>query len=342
MGALPDLLPGYQSVDDAQAKKASKDRWGIELPDRAGLTATEMFEGTREGKIKAMIISGDDPLLSFPNPNRLREALASLEFLMVIDIFPTQITDLAHVVLPAASFAEKEGTFTNFEGRGQRLRQAIQPAGNSMPEWQIILQLAERMGAPLPFKSLQQVMDEIQETVPFYHAAEFKYPLPKGAYRTEADKEPAKARRLYKGQFPSGFVRFLPVHYKPPTDTYNDGYNIMLLAGESLYHSANGILTSRSQRLTQFSPKAYVEISAFDAERIGIADGDSVRIVSESGEVTTEARVADNLSPGMAFTPVCFPSTPVNHLFGTRLDPRTKSPALMACAVRLERSDPNG
>lgn len=339
MGALPDLLPGYASVEDAHAREVFEKKWGSALPPRVGLTALEMFEEAREGKIKAMIISRDDPLLSLPDPDRIREALASLEFLMVVDIFPTNVTALANLVLPAACFAEKEGTFTNFEGRVQRLHEATRPAGNSLPEWQIILQLAERMGTPLPFTTLQEVTSEIQDMVPFYQAAEAAYSRTRGHHQAETEKMLAKARRLYKGRFPTGFARFLPVQYEPPAETAINGYDIRLLTGGVLYHSGEGVITSRSQRLRRFAPDPYLEIRASDAERLGINDGDGVRIVSEAGEIITKARVMDNLPPGVAFIPACFPSTPVNRLFSTRLDPQTKSPALMACAVRLERVD---
>ena len=169
MGTLPDFLPGYQSVGDAQNRKKFEERWGCQLPASVGLTALEMLEQAREGKVKGMFIMGENPVASFPQPTLVKKALASLDFLVVTDMFLTETAKLASVVLPAASFAEKEGTFTNFEGRVQRIQKAIEPVGDSLPDGEIILQLAEMLGSPMPYSSYQQVMEEIEEMVPFYH-----------------------------------------------------------------------------------------------------------------------------------------------------------------------------
>jgi len=275
--------------------------------------------------------------LSFPNPNLIKEALASLDFLVVHDMFLTETAKLANVVLPAASFAEKEGTFTNFEGRVQRVRRVIEPLGDSLPDWEIILRLANSMGYPMPYSSLQQVMDEIQELVPLYHDTGYRDSETKDIYRAELDRDPLRKRRLYKGQFPSGFGRFSPVQYEPLVEMTGDGYPLTLLAGSVLYHSGAGSRSSRSPRLSEFSPEAYVEIGGSDAKKFGVSRGDKVKVISPVGEVTAVAKFTDTLPEGMIFMPISFPSTPVNQLFGTALDPRAKTPALKACAVKVER-----
>jgi predicted molibdopterin-dependent oxidoreductase YjgC len=337
MGALPDSLPGYHSVEDAQAKKKFADRWDTDLPGDAGLTAIEMINHAREAKIKGMYIVGENPVLSFPNPNLIKEALASLDFLVVQDVFLTETAKLANVVLPAASFAEKEGTFTNFEGRVQQVRKVIEPLGGSLPDWEIVLRLAKSMGSPMPYSSLQQVMDEIQELVPLYQGTGYRGAEAKDIYRAELDREPLSNRRLYKGQFPSGFGRFSPVQYEPLTEMTRDGYSLTLLAGSVLYHSGTGSRSSRAPRLSEFSPEAYVEIGEADAGQVGISQSDDVKVISPAGEVTAVARFTDTLPEGIIFMPISFPSTPVNQLFGAALDPRAKTPALKACAVKLER-----
>ena len=337
MGALPDSLPGYHSVEDAQARKKFADRWDTDLPGDAGLTAIEMINHAREAKIKGMYIVGENPVLSFPNPNLIKEALASLDFLVVQDMFLTETAKLANVVLPAASFAEKEGTFTNFEGRVQQVRKVIEPLGGSLPDWEIVLRLAKSMGSPMPYSSLQQVMDEIQELVPLYQGTGYRGAEAKDIYRAELDREPLSNRRLYKGQFPSGFSRFSPVQYEPLTEMTRDGYSLTLLAGSVLYHSGTGSRSSRAPRLSEFSPEAYVEIGEADAGQVGISQGDDVKVISPAGEVTAVARFTDTLPEGIIFMPISFPSTPVNQLFGAALDPRAKTPALKACAVKLER-----
>jgi len=342
MGGLPDFLPGYQGLDDGQAKKNFEERWGVCLPTNAGLTALEMIEQAGTGKLKGMLIVGENPVSSFPCPSLVRNALASLELLVVADMFLTETAKLAAVVLPAASFAEKEGTFTNFEGRVQRVRKAIEPLGDSLPDFEIILQLADRMGHPMPYSSPQQVMDEIEALVPSYQRLAY------ADFETEdldwADLESGRlgARRLYKGPFPSGFGRFSPVEYIPPTNISGDGYPLTLLSGSILHQFGSGTRSLRASRLNKFSPHSWVEISQADAKHLGFGDGDVVRVVSPAGEVTTTVRVTDTLPSGMLFMPMSFPESPVNELFDITLDPRSKTPSLKGCAVRLERIGTDG
>ncbi len=338
MGALPNLLPGYQCVEDAQSINKFADRWGTDLPSDAGLSAIEMIEHVREGKVKGMYIVGENPALSFPNSTVVKEALASLDFLVVQDMFLTDTAKLANVVLPAASFAEKEGTFTNFEGRVQRVRKAIEPFGDSLPDSEIVLRLANSMGYPMPYSSLQQVMDEIRELVPLYQGIGYRDSETKDIYRAELDKDPLSKRRLFKGQFPSGFGRFHPVQYESPGETPSNGYNFTLLTGSILHHSGTGSKSSRSPRLSEFSPEAYVEIGESDANQVGINQGDKVKVISPLGEVIAAARFTDTLPEGVIFMPNSFPSTPVNQLFDIVLDPQAKTPALKTCAVKLERT----
>jgi len=316
MGALPDFLPGYQSIGDAKSRGNFEKRWGVSLPTAAGLTALEMMEQAKQGEIKGMLIMGENPVLSFPNPSLVKEALASLDCLVVTDLFLTETAKLATMVLPAASFAEKDGTFTNFEGRIQQLRKAIEPLGDSLPDWEIILRLASSMGSPMPYSSPQQIMDEIKELVPFKN-------------------RPGKKDSETIG-------RFIPVEYTALDDTSKDEYPFTLQCGSILYQFGTGSRSSRSSRLSKFCPEAFVEISGDDAEKLSIGDGDAVRVISAAGEITTVARVVDTLPQGMLFMPASFPKSPVNELFDIMLDPQTKTPAIKACAVKLERISEDG
>jgi formate dehydrogenase alpha subunit len=338
MGTLPAFLPGYRSIEDAQARKKFEERWGSQLPVRAGLTALEMLEQARKGKIKGMFIMGENPVASFPQPALVKEALSSLNFLVVTDMFLTQTAKLASVVLPAASFAEKEGTFTNFEGRTQRVLKAIEPVGDSLPDGEIILDLAERLGSPMPYASCGQVIDEIEELVPFYnHLADADLDT---AGLDWADNEGGRPgiRRLHKGLFPSGFGRFSPAEYIPPQDVARDGYPLTLLAVSVRYHFGTGSRSSRAQWLRKFCPEASVEISEADARDLGISDGDKVRVTSAQGELLTTARVSNTPPRGLLLMPMSFPGSPVYGLFDTIIDHRAKAPALKSCAVRLERT----
>jgi len=340
MGSLPDFLPGYQSLDDSQARKSYGDRWGSEIPENAGLTALEMIEKAEAGTLKGLYIMGENPVLSFPNSSRVRNALSSLEFIAVADLFPTETAKLATVVLPAASFAEKDGTFTNFEGRAQQVRKAIEPPGESLPDWQIILRLAESLERPMPYSSTQGVRDEIEEMIPLYHHLdEFD--------RDDSDLDDLRgerlgARRFYKGLFPSGFGRFSPVEYIPPESTGGKQYPLTLLTGSVIHHFGSGTRSSRASRLKKFSPQAWVEINNKDAGKLGFSNGENARVVSPAGEVNAVIRTSEELPPGMLFMPISFPESPVNELFGVTTEGQTRTPSLKTCAVRLERTDSNG
>jgi predicted molibdopterin-dependent oxidoreductase YjgC len=284
MGALPDFLPGYQSVVDAGARRRFEECWGVSLPAKPGLTAVEIIEQAKKGEIKGLYVIGENPVLSFPHSSLVSEALACLECLIVQDIFLSETAGLASVVLPAASFAEKEGTFTSFEGRVNQLRKAIEPIGESLPDWEIVRRLAERMGYPLPFSSPQQIMDEVEELVP--HQAELEEPL-----------------------------HFSPVKYAPLPDGAKEDYPFVLLTGTTLHHQGTGTRSSRARRLVKFSPQAFLEIGAPDAIKVAITNGDRARIVSPIGEVSATVRITDTLPEGMLFMPVSFPEAPVNSCY---------------------------
>jgi len=335
MGALPNFLPGYRRVADAQARRNFEERWEVDLPATTGLTAVEIMEQAKKGKIKGLYIVGEDPVLSFPHSTLVDEALSSLDFLVVQDMFLTETAKRADVVLPATSFAEKEGTFTNFEGRVNRVQKAIEPIGESLPDWEIILRLADKMGYPLPFSSLRQVIDEIEELVPSYEG----YTDSDRVYQDELDTW--EARRTFGGQFLKGFACFSPVEYTPRADGVKEGYPFTLLAGTILYHFGTGNRSLRSWRLKRFSPQPFMEIGESDAKKLALTDGERVKIISPVGEVTTMVKITDTLPEGTLFVPISFSEAPVNGLFGITLDPEVKSPSLKACNVRIERVEPH-
>jgi predicted molibdopterin-dependent oxidoreductase YjgC len=326
MGSLPDFLPGYQSVEDPKSKRRFEERWGINLPTTKGLTALEMMEGTRSGKIKGMYIVGENPVLSFPRPDIIQEALGSLEVLVVQDMFLTETARLATVVLPAASFAEKEGTFTNFEGRVQKVQRALNPQGESLPDGEIILKLASRMDLSLPYSSPQEVMEEACELVPWYGED----------LSLEESGKSSPWGDIHRGQLLKGFPRFCPVEYTPKLETGN-GYPFTLMVGTTLYQFGSGSRSSRSPRLREFFLEPFLEMNGSDAKDLGIALGDEVQVISKAGKLRTKVRIVDTLPQGMFFMPLPSPQSPVNALFDISLDPQTKSPALKACSVRLER-----
>ncbi len=336
MGALPDFLPGYGSVTDAQVRRVFEERWRVSLPASPGLSALEIMRQARAGRIKGLYLVGENPVLSFPHSGLVTEALSSLDCLVVQDVFLTETASLAKVVLPAASFAEKEGTFTNFEGRVKRVRRAIRPLGESLPGWEIILRLASRMGRPLPFTSLQQVMTEIEETVPFYEG----YTDSERSYQAGPDL-PGPSR-IRAGALLPGFARFSPAEYPQQADRQREEYPFALLTGSVLYHSGDGTRSSRAWRLKAFSPQAFLEMGAADAQKLGIGDGERVRVVSPLGELTVGLRVTDTLPEGTVFLPSSFPECRANRLIDIGLDSDTKTPSLEVCNVRIERVERHG
>jgi len=329
MGTLPRFLPGYQSVTDVQVRKRFEKRWGASLPAEAGLTILESIEQAREGKIRSMYIVGENPVLSFPNPRPITEILTSLDFIVVQDMFLTETARLANVVLPAASFAEKEGAFTNFEGRVNRVHKAIEPIGESLPDWEIVVRLADKMGHPLPFSTLQAIMGEIEELVPSYEAYADSAKQEESAYEETGR---SSGRPLLKG-----FARFSPVEYTPQVREGKTDYPFTLLTGSILYHCGTGSRSSRARRLRKFLPRSFVEICESDAKKLAVTDSDEVKVVSAVGEVTTTIKISDTVRKGMVFMPLSFPDTPVTALFDIVLDPETKAPSLKACGVKIEK-----
>jgi formate dehydrogenase alpha subunit len=333
MGTLPYFLPGYQLVSDAEKRKKFEEHWEVSLPENPGITTLETIQQAKEGKIKGLYIVGENPALSYPNSDMIEQALDSLDFLVVQDMFLTETAKLANVVLPSASFAEKEGSFTNFEGRLGRIKKAIEPVGESLPDWEIILRLSEKMGYPLSFSSPREIMEEVKKLAPLHEG----YTEPEKASRTECI--PQERKRPWDGQFLKGFVSFLPVEYNPQTEEKTKDYPFTLITGAILHHFGNGGRTSKSQRLMQFTPEAYVEIGRPDAERLTIVAGDKVKIASPTGEVTAKARIVDTLPYESVFIPISFPEAPVNKLFSIALDPKSKTPSFKTCSVRIERID---
>ena len=340
MGALPKFLPGYQNVVDAQARGKFEERWGASLPAQPGLTALEIMEQVKKGKIKGMYIVGENPVLSFPNSRLITEILTSLDFLIVQDMFLTETAKLANVVLPAASFAEKDGTFTNFEGRVQRVQKTIDPLGESLPDWEIILRLANEMGAPMPYSSPKQVMDEIVNTCQLaayslYVGDGYVESEAQSLYQAESSSHWGVGR-MHGEQSPEGFACFCPIEYVPPSKAKKD-YRFTLLTGTIFNHFGTGSRSSRSARLKKFFPEAFVEICESDARKLALTDGESVKVISAVGEVTTIVKITDTLREGMLFMPVSFPETRVNELFDIVINPEAKSPSLKACSVKIEK-----
>jgi formate dehydrogenase alpha subunit len=338
MGALPNVYTGYQRVDNPDIQKKFEIAWRCDLSSAPGLTLAEMLDAAYNGKIKAVYLIGENPALSDADAKHTEKALRNLDFLVVQDIFLTETAKLADVVLPAASFAEKDGTFTNTERRIQRVRKAIEPIGNSKPDWWIICQLATRMGAQnFDFRHPSEVMDEITMLTPSYGGITYERLEECGLQWPCPTKDHPGTPILHMGRFVCGLGRFTPLQYRPPAELPDEEYPLMLTTGRSLYHYHTGTMTRKVTGLNAIEPEGVVEINPSDASRLKIKDGDKVKVISRRGEVIAKAKVTEKSSPKVVFMTFHFAENAVNILTNTALDPIAKTPEFKVCAVRVEK-----
>jgi formate dehydrogenase alpha subunit len=340
MGALPNVYPGYQAVADPEVNQKFESAWGADLPDKPGLTITEIVDAAETKKIKAVYIIGENPLLSEPHISHAKEALEKLEFLVVQDIFLSETAELADVVLPGVSFAEKDGTFTNTERRVQRVRKAVEPVGDARPDWQVTCQLAQKMGKDgFEFDSPAHIMEEIALLTPSYGGISYQRLEEGGLQWPCPTPQHPGTPILHTQQFTRGKGRFIPLEYKPSVELPDKNYPLMLTTGRSLYHFHTGTMTRRVEGLNVLRPEEEVEISPADASRLGIADGETVKVISRRGKVTAKAKVTEASSEGVVFMTFHFAESPANLLTIPALDPVAKIPEYKVCAVRVEKAN---
>jgi formate dehydrogenase alpha subunit len=338
MGALPNVYPGYQAVDSPAVKEKFEAAWGVRLSLTKGLTTPDMFDAACRGELKALYLIGENSVLSEPNINHVRKALSSLDFLIVQDIFLTETAELAHVVLPAASFAEKDGTFTNTERRVQRVRKAVAPVGDSRADWLITCQIARRMGAKgFDFEHPSQIMDEIARLTPGYGGISYERLEGGGLQWPCPTKEHPGTPILHTSQFTRGRGRFIPLEYRPPQELPDDDYPLLLTTGRRLFHYHTGTMTRKVAGLNIFMGEERVQINPEDAGRLGIGDGDRIRVISRRGEVTAGTEITRVVPAGVVFMTFHFAETPTNILTSHAVDPVTKTPEYKVCAVRIEK-----
>jgi len=354
MGALPNVYPGYQPVADPAIRKKFETAWGCllpptlkekfgvtwtcTLPSSPGLTLIEMIEAAYRKDMKALYVIGENPVLSDADVQHVREALAQLEFLVVQDIFLSETAKFADVVLPAASFAEKDGTFTNTERRVQRVRRAIEPIGDSKPDWWIICQVAQKLGAKgFDYAHPSTIMEEIRNLTPSYGGISYQR-LENGGLQwpCPTDDHPGTPI-LHTNIFVRGKGRFIPLKYIPPGETPDEDYPLILTTGRSLYHFHTGTMTRKVDVLNVIEPDGVVEISPRDAWQLGIAEGDKVKVNSRRGEVITKAKITEALLPGVVFMTFHFAESAANILTNPKLDPVSKIPEFKVAAVRVEK-----
>jgi formate dehydrogenase alpha subunit len=342
MGALPNVYPGYQSVADQIMKEKFEAAWGAILNPKPGKTLSEIIPAAHEGEIKAIYLMGENPSLSDPDSKHVREALRKLEFFVVQDIFLSETAQLADVVLPACSFAEKDGTFTNTERRVQRVRKAIEPVGNSKPDWWIICQIARRIGAQgFDFENPSRIMEEIARLTPSYGGINFSR-LESGSLQwpCPTEEHPGTAI-LHTSLFSRGKGHFMPLTYKPPAEMPDAEYPLVLTTNRSLFQYHTGTMTRKVKGLNIFRGEELVAINPTDAQSLNIIDGEMVRVISRRGEVTARALATDSSPPGTIAMTFHFAESPTNELTNPALDPVAKTPELKVSAVRVEPAAKN-
>ena len=338
MGGLPNVFTGYQRVDDEAARAKFEKAWGRPLPARPGLTLMEMMEAIGEGRIKALFILGENPLLTDPDSAKVRRELSHLDLLVVQDIFLTETAELAHVVLPGVSFAEKDGTFTNTERRVQRVRAAIKAVGEARPDWQILVDLASRLGLAMAYRSPQAIMAEIASLTPSYGGITYDRLSEGGIQWPCPSVDHPGTPYLHKGQFVRGKGKFHVTPYVPAPELPDEEYPLFLTTGRILYHY-HGVLSRKSKPLSEMAPEPIIDVSREDARKIGF-NGEGARVVVESrrGSIEARARAVDNLQEGLVFMTFHFKEAAANLLTLDSLDPVSKIPGYKVCAVRIRKA----
>ncbi len=338
MGGLPADLPGYQKVFKPEVLDKFQDSWGSKLSNKVGLTITEMFKAIEEDQVKFLYIMGENPMVSDPDTNHVEHVLDHVDFLVVQDIFLTETASMADVVLPAAAFAEKDGTFTNTERRIQRVRKAIEAPGEAKADWMILMDIMNRMGDETRYSHPARIMAEIASLTPSYRGVSYKRLEKESLQWPVPDENHPGTKYLHKAAIARGRGLFMPAEHVASAEITNDEYPLILTTGRILYHYHTMTMTGREDGLNKLAPHSYVEINETTANKLGIEDGDMVKLYSRRGEVQTTALVTDIIDDGVVFMPFHYSEGKANILTNSAIDEIAKIPELKVAAVRIEKA----
>jgi len=353
LGGLPNVLTGYQSVTDENVRMKFENAWQSpgKIPAKPGLTVTELMNGVLDGRVKALYVMGENPVLSDPNTNHVKEALNQIEFLVLQDIFLNETAQLADVVLPGVSFAEKEGTFTNTERRIQRVRTALPIKGEARRDLDIICDLGKRLSRsngkissdvihPVTdwnYSGASAVWDEIAVLTPTMSGISYER-LERGGIQWPCPTPDHPGTPImHKEKFTRGLGKFMPLVFREPMEAVNGEYPFVLNTGRVLQHWHGGTISRRSVGLNWVVPEGEIQINTDDGKELNIATGDMIRVSSRRGEATGKARLTDKLPRGMVFMNFHFAEVPTNALTNDAVDPVAKIPEYKVAAVRIER-----
>ena len=337
VGALPNVYPGYQQVAVDAVREKFEKAWGRPLSPKPGLTVVEIVNALEHGRVKGLLIMGENPMVSDPNLTHVEKSLDSAEFLAVMDIFMTETASKADVVLPAASFAEKEGTFTNTERRVILLREVLPPPGQARTDWEIICDLSTAMGYPMHYNSASEIMDEIASVTPIYGGMHHDRLQGDGLQWPCPDSSHPGTVYLHKDKFSRGKGLFHPVDFIPPDEVPDEDYPFILSTGRILFHYHTGSMSRRVDALNDYAPEGYAEIHPADASRLGLVDGGMVKVSTRRGSIETKVMATDRVAEGSVFIPFHFVEAAANMLTNDALDPKAKIPELKVAACKISR-----
>jgi len=340
VGCLPNVFPGNQPVSNDSVREKFKKAWNIEyLSDKNGLTSVEMFDAILDGRIKALFVMGENPVMSHPDESHVRKALQKLEFMVDMDIFPNDTTKYAHVILAASSGFEKDGTFTNTERRVQRVRRVLNPVGNSKPDWMILRDLMNRLGYSASYNSPREIMEEISKVSPIYAGISYDRIDRKGIQWPCRSAEDEGTPILHQNSFSTenGLGKFISVEYTEPPEIPDEEYPFYLSTGRILYQYHTGTMTRRVKEINDIRPKVEIEINPDDAKNLGIKNGEIVRVTSRRGSIEGPAKITERSQKGLVFIPFHYAESPANMLTLAAIDPIAKIPTFKVSAVKIEK-----
>ncbi len=337
MGGLPNVFTAYQAVSSDEARQAFEKSWDVTgIPAEPGIPVTEMIEKAHAGEFKSMYIIGENPMVSDPDLNHAEKALANLEFLVVQDIFQTETTAMADVVLPSLCWAEKDGTFSNTERRVQRVRKAVDGPEGARADWEIICDIARRMGYDMEYENSREIYEEICEVTPSYRGITWERMEDNGIHWPCPDEGHPGTPILHTTGFTRGKGLFHAIEHQPPAEQVSDDYPFVLTTGRVLYHYHTRTMTMRTEGLNQMSPECFVEISRADAGKLGLETGSPVHVSSRRGKISAKLKVSPMAVEGTIFMPFHFARAAANRLTNSKLDPTAKIPELKVCAINIE------
>jgi len=339
MGALNAVYPAYQPVASEDNQKKFKDAWNtaVELSMKPGLTIVESLIAAIEGKVKALYVFGENPVMSDPNQHHVIEALEHLDFLVVQDIVLTETAQYADVVLPGRAFLEKEGTASNTERRVQMMHRVVKPVEGSQDDWWIIAQIANRMGASWNYSCAEDIFEEVRKVTPSYAGITYAR-LEKELIQWPCPNESHPGTQyLHKEKFSRGLGLLSAIDFAPPAEDVDPEYPVILTTGRVLQHFHTGTMSRNSRILTEIMNEAFVEMHPIDASDHNISDGEIVSLSTRRGSIRLKAKISDKPKPNVVFIPFHFAEAAANKLTIDALDPTCKIPEFKVCACKIEK-----